>query len=95
MIYRFMIIWCRCDTFSERLRGSALNLGSMIPPQILCPMSREERISGVTSPVLDPGRLIAVITGPDLDLRYLNLLPQPCVLSTEDLLPQSTFKKAL
>jgi hypothetical protein len=67
----------------------------MIPPQFLNPMSRKERIGGVTSLDLDPGRLIAVVTGPDLDLRYLNLLPQPCVLSTEDLLQQSTFKKAL
>lgn len=68
---------------------------SMIPPQILRPMNRKEIIGGVTSPVLDPGRPITVITGPDLNLRYLNLLPQLCVLSIEELLPQSTFEKAL
>ncbi|KAG1719560.1 uncharacterized protein EDB91DRAFT_1257568 [Suillus paluster] len=65
--------------------------------QILLPLSRKEITGGVTSPVLDPGLLITVITGPklDLDLRYLDLLPQPCVPSTEDLLPRSTVRRTL
>jgi hypothetical protein len=48
---------------------------SMIPPQTTRPLNRKERIGGVTSPVLDPGHRITVITGPGLNLDYLNLLP--------------------
>jgi hypothetical protein len=47
----------------------------MIPPQIIRPLNQKEKIGGVTSLVLDPGRLITVITGPGLNLDYLNLLP--------------------
>ncbi|KAG2050064.1 hypothetical protein BDR06DRAFT_960561 [Suillus hirtellus] len=67
----------------------------MIPPQILRPTSMKERIGGVMIPVLDHGRPITVITGSDLNLRQLDLFPQPGILSIEELLLQPTFKKAL